>query len=132
MKTTLTQYATALAALIAFEARYKIGERFCCVHSISDSTKALPGVTFYGDKGAPSDDRDWVLDTFGREGWEKDGESDDGWQHVSKVVDGVRVGLHAAYPIEKKRAERAVDPAAFGAPAFGEHVVRDVTQHALN
>jgi hypothetical protein len=95
-----------ITTLELFEAKYRIGDHHTCVHSLSPG--GTPHVVFYPDRDGS---HDWAVAKFGAEGWE---ESDaiQGLQSVNRLIDGVKVTLHAAYPVAVSHEEpRPVNPA---------------------
>lgn len=104
MKNSLAIIFRKLQALRAFEGLYQTEGHTVCTHALDDSGK-LPLVTLY-----PEHDRQWILDTFGAEGWETD-YADEGFQHVRKDVDGVTVAPFRAYQIDAEKCDpKAVAP----------------------
>lgn len=105
MKDSLTILFRKLQALRAFEEKYQTEGHTICAHDLR-SDKKPPLVTLY-----PEHDRDWILSTFGAEGWKTAGR-EGGFQHVAKEIEGVRVELFRAYqiPVEKPTNTQAVPP----------------------
>ncbi len=95
MRDALLSLFRQLQALRRFESKYQPGDCLACVHGLSPDGLSAPAVSFYGDRPA---DRAWVFATLGDEGWSVAGESD-GWQHLGKTVEGVRVTLYRAGPL---------------------------------
>lgn len=115
MKTSLAKLLAKLTLLMEFEAKHQPGARHVSVHSVDDNATP-PGVVLFA---AP--DREWILATFGADGWETHYRGEDGWMHVRKLVDGVLVTMYGAYLTkpEPRPAPRAVSPALL----MGEEVL---------
>lgn len=123
MKTSLDKIQSKTALLIAFADKYQPGKRLNCLHAIDDSEKP-PGVTFY------TDDRAWILETFGVEGWQKQYQRD-GWQHVQKLVDGVSVSIYQAYLVQPEPTNKTVNPALLTGREAGIELAKDAVQEVL-
>ncbi len=95
MKTALLNLSRQLALLQAFEAHFQPGARMFLVQPLDADSSNPPRVTFFG-----ATDRQWILETFGADGWQTEYRSD-GWQHIQRYASGVRVSFHQAYKISE-------------------------------